>query len=216
MPSPTIQTISQQRRAGAKIGTGGTNRLWTLLGGDPMTYRRIRSPDHFRLCLDPRPDLGVTAGDGESVAHYVRTMLPDVTPQDWWWTVAADGRIEVCVSTDFVETIEDGLLKTTDDLFEMTSLYPDTTGLPMTVWVSPRGARHDVRIKVNMTHGNQMSIVNTAVVSLRPQPAVIAGKLNARDQAIVFAWATKNLETLVAYWDGHIDTIQMAQRLQRV
>ena len=33
------------------------------------------------------------------------------------------------------------------DLFEMANLYPDTTGLPMTVWVSPRGdARHDVRV----------------------------------------------------------------------
>jgi len=37
-----------------------------------------------------------------------------------------------------------------DELFEMANLYPRTTGLPMTVWVSPRGnARHDVRIKVN-------------------------------------------------------------------
>jgi hypothetical protein len=33
----------------------------------------------------------------------------------------------------------------TDDLFEMANLFPRTTGLPMTVWVSPRGiARHDV------------------------------------------------------------------------
>ncbi len=34
-----------------------------------------------------------------------------------------------------------------DELFEMANLYPDTTGLPMTVWVSPRGnARHDIRV----------------------------------------------------------------------
>ena len=65
------------------------------------------------------------------------------------------------------------------DLFEMANLYPDTTGLPMTVWVSPRGdARHDVRVKVNMAHGNQMSIANTAVVSVRPTPRVIAGQLS--------------------------------------
>jgi hypothetical protein len=39
-----------------------------------------------------------------------------------------------------------------DALFEMANLFPGTTGLPMTVWVSPRGnARHDVRVKVNMT-----------------------------------------------------------------
>ena len=51
------------------------------------------------------------------------------------------------------------------------------TGLPMSVWVSPRGsARHDLRIKVNMTHGSQMSIDNTAVVVLRPVPRVVAGQ----------------------------------------
>jgi hypothetical protein len=43
----------------------------------------------------------------------------------------------------------------TDELFEMANLFARTTGLPMTVWVSPRGnARHDVRVKANMTHGN--------------------------------------------------------------
>ena len=58
----------------------------------------------------------------------------------------------------------------TEDLFEMANLFPATTGLPMTVWVSPRGnARHDVRVKVNMTHGNQMNAANTAVVAVRPR-----------------------------------------------
>jgi hypothetical protein len=46
----------------------------------------------------------------------------------------------------------------------------------MTVWAGPRGnTRHDVRVKVNMAHGNQMSISNTAVVALRPAPRLIAG-----------------------------------------
>lgn len=57
---------------------------------------------------------------------------------------------------------------TEDDLFEMANLYPATTGLPMTVWVSPRGnARHDVRIKVNTNHGNQMSVANGRARSIR-------------------------------------------------
>jgi hypothetical protein len=59
-----------------------------------------------------------------------------------------------------------------EDLFEMANLYPDTTGLPMTVWISPRGnARHDARVKVNMTHGNQMTIANTTLVGVRRPPA---------------------------------------------
>jgi hypothetical protein len=101
------------------------------------------------------------------------------------------------------------------DLFEMANLYPDETGLPMTVWVSPRGnARHDVRIKVNMTHGNQMNISNTAVVAMRPTPRVIAGELSPDDAQAVFEWVKLNTDTLVAYWNGRIGTIQMAQALK--
>jgi hypothetical protein len=44
-----------------------------------------------------------------------------------------------------------------DELFEMANLFPRTTGLPMTVWVSPRGnTRHQVRVKLNMSPGDQM------------------------------------------------------------
>jgi hypothetical protein len=66
-----------------------------------------------------------------------------------------------------------------EDLFEMANLYPSTTGLPMTVWVSPRGnAHHDVRVRVNITNGDQIDIANTAIVVVRPTPCVIAGQLS--------------------------------------
>jgi hypothetical protein len=101
------------------------------------------------------------------------------------------------------------------DLFEMANLYPDTTGLPMTVWVSPRGnARHDVRVKVNMTHGNQMNIADTAVVGVRPTPRVIAGELSPVDTQAVFQWVTLNTDVLVAYWGGQIDTARMIHALK--
>ena len=101
------------------------------------------------------------------------------------------------------------------DLFEMANLYPDTTGLPMTVWVSPRGtARHDIRVKVNMTHGNQMIIANTAIVGVRPTPRLIGGRLSPVDAQAVFEWVTLNTDTLVAYWDGLIDTAQMILALK--
>jgi hypothetical protein len=76
-----------------------------------------------------------------------------------------------------------------DEFFEMANLFPRTTGVPMTVWVSLRGNdRHDVRVKVNMTRGNQMSIANTAVVGVRPAPRVIAGRLSPDDEQAVFHW----------------------------
>jgi hypothetical protein len=44
-----------------------------------------------------------------------------------------------------------------DTLFEMANLFPADTGLPMVIWASERGrARHDVRIKVNQSHGTRM------------------------------------------------------------
>ena len=102
-----------------------------------------------------------------------------------------------------------------DELFEMANLFPRTTGLPMTVWVSPRGnARHDVRIKVNMTHGDQMNIANTAVVGVRPSPRVIAGSLSPDDQRAVFEWVALNTAAIVEYWDGRIDTIELGQLLR--
>src|SRR5438270_13947172 len=80
-----------------------------------------------------------------------------------------------------------------EDIFHLTNLSPRITGLPMSVWVSPRGnARHDVRVKVNMTHGRQMTIENTAVVAVRPVPRVLAGRLSADDRHPVYDWIKLN------------------------
>lgn len=101
------------------------------------------------------------------------------------------------------------------DLYEMANLFPQTTGLPMTVWVSPRGnARHDVRVKVNMRRGDQMNIANTAVVGARPPPRLISGRLPPADAQAVFEWVELNTDALVAYWDGRIDAAEMIQALR--
>jgi hypothetical protein len=85
----------------------------------------------------------------------------------------------------------------------------------MTVWVSPRGsARHDVRIKVNLAHGNQMNPGNAAVVGVRPSPHVIAGDLSIIDQRAVFDWIALNAAAIIAYWEGDIDTAQLVQALR--
>jgi hypothetical protein len=104
-----------------------------------------------------------------------------------------------------------------DELFEMANLFPRTTGLPMTVWVSPRGnACHDVRVKVNMTDRNQMTISNTAVVGVRPTPQVITGQFSPSDEQAIFEWLALNADALVEYWEGRVDTIQLGQALKRL
>ena len=102
-----------------------------------------------------------------------------------------------------------------EDLFEMANLFPRTTGLPMTVWVSPRGnARHDVRIKVNTTHGNRMTIEDTSVVAVRPAPRVVAGRLTPEDRRLVADWVRLNFEAIIGYWDNELDTGQFLERLK--
>ena len=103
------------------------------------------------------------------------------------------------------------------DLFEMANLFPATTGLPMTVWVSPRGnARHDARLKVCRAHGANMDIGNTSVVAIRPAPRLIAGDLSTADFEAVQAWIALNAPALIEYGDGGIDTIGLAGRLRKL
>ena len=87
----------------------------------------------------------------------------------------------------------------------------------MTVWVGPRGnARHDVRIKVNMTHGNQMNVDNVAIVGVRPGPHLIAGRLSTEDQRLLFEWIGINAAAIIDYWHGAIDTAELIQTLKRL
>jgi hypothetical protein len=102
------------------------------------------------------------------------------------------------------------------DLFEIANLYPRTTGLPVTVWVSPRGgARHDVRINIARTPGDRMELTDVATIALRPQPSVIHGQLSAEIERAVLAWTTANAQALVEYRDGRLDTIELGARLVR-
>ena len=103
------------------------------------------------------------------------------------------------------------------DLFEMANLYPKTTGLPMTVWVSVKGrARHDARVKVNMRHGPHGVVDDTAVMAIRPKPHLVEGLLSAADQAVVAKWITANSDALMDYWDDKIDTAELFGRLVKV
>src|SRR5205085_10388089 len=90
-----------------------------------------------------------------------------------------------------------------DELFEMANLYPRTTGLPMTVWVSPRGnARHDVRVKVNRGQGDQRPFDITAAVAVRPSPHLIAGRLPGENGRPVFHGTQLNRLGLSPSGDG--------------
>lgn len=104
-----------------------------------------------------------------------------------------------------------------DDVFLMSSLRPKDTGLPMVVWVSHRGhARHDARVKVCRAHGDKIDINDMAVVGVRPAPSLIEGPLDGASLKLVQKWIALNEATLIGYWEGRMDTVEMIQSLKRI
>lgn len=105
------------------------------------------------------------------------------------------------------------MLDVDQDIFELANLYPRTTALPMTIWISPRGrAQHDVRIKVCTTHGQRMDPTNPAVMAVRPVPRLIEGNLSAADEEAVARWINLNREALVSIWEGEVDPTEVQWR----
>jgi hypothetical protein len=103
------------------------------------------------------------------------------------------------------------------ETYEMANLYPRETGLPLTVWVSPRGrARHDARVKVCMTPGDRMDTTNCAVVAIRPEPRLVAGTLSSPVFETIARWIALNHDALIEYWDGELGTLEFATKMRRV
>jgi hypothetical protein len=103
--------------------------------------------------------------------------------------------------------------------WEAVNLAPAITGLPMTVFASPRGrARHVARIKVHRRHGAKMDASNTAIVGLEPVPYPVpdAHPLPERDARLVYQWAALNRAALVDYWNGRINTAELLARIERL
>jgi hypothetical protein len=102
-----------------------------------------------------------------------------------------------------------------DELFEMANLFPRTTGLPVTIWVSPSGgARHDALVKVFLTPG-KMDVTNTAVVGLRPRLRLLEGDSSSADFAAVAKWLTVYEAALIEFRNEMIDSVEFGSRLQR-
>lgn len=111
---------------------------------------------------------------------------------------------------------DDGRRQEEDDLYEMANLFPRTTGLPLTIWVSPRGrARHAARIKVSLTPG-RMDIGHTAVVGIRPRPRLIEGDLSPADFELVSRWINLNAAALLDFWNETIDSVEFGVRQKKI
>ena len=105
-----------------------------------------------------------------------------------------------------------------DELYEMANVFPDDSGLSMTVWVRPRSnERHGPRIKVCTVPGPRMLPHDTVTVTLsRPIRVIPAGGLAARDLHDVFEWIRLNEAAITAHWEGRISAIEFGRRLHKL
>jgi hypothetical protein len=103
----------------------------------------------------------------------------------------------------------------TEAPFEMASLFPKHTGLPFVVWISYKGgARHDVLVKVSRNaKANPTDMVS---VGIRPETHVIEGEMDSHEFDLLKTWIKRNHATLIAYWEGDIDTQDALDAMTKV
>ena len=102
-----------------------------------------------------------------------------------------------------------------DELFLMVNVRGRSSGLPMNVWVGPRGhARHAARIKVQADHRERFDIDRLAVVSVEDDPPEVKeGSLGAEDLEQVRRWIVLNRQAILDHWDERTDGVELARAL---
>jgi len=88
-----------------------------------------------------------------------------------------------------------------EDMFLMTNVYPEDTGLPFVVYISEQQGAHDVRVRIGSGVRAQPFV---ATVSVRPQIEVLGGELSNRDLELVRRWIELNRDTIIAHWEGRL------------
>ena len=83
-----------------------------------------------------------------------------------------------------------------DEFYFMANLFPGTTGLPFTVWISERGgARHDIRVKVSRS----AKVIPSELVSVAIRPTVhpVAGTMSRSDLDLLRTWVELNRQAVL-------------------
>jgi hypothetical protein len=107
-------------------------------------------------------------------------------------------------------------LLTSDDLFEMVNLRGRSTGLPMNIWIGPRGgAHHAARIKVQGDHREKFDRNDLAVVSVEDDPPqLVEGELSAEDLELVRRYVVLNRAAILDHWREETDGVELTRALR--
>ena len=102
------------------------------------------------------------------------------------------------------------------DPFFAVNLASQATGLPMNIWLSPRGqAGHTARIWVQTNHREQFDLDHVAVVSVEEAPPqVIEGRLSSVDLNQVRRYIALNRAAILDHWVGQTDGVDLSHSLR--
>lgn len=125
------------------------------------------------------------------------------------------------LKTETLVQNKSGEVITEDDMFEMSNLRKDHTGLPVNIYVSSGGSvnkRHGPRIKVMVNSSDKMNIHQTVSVLLKPNLTAedVVGYQQLSPELILALrlFVNKNYKTLLAYWNDEIDTAEMIKKVK--
>jgi hypothetical protein len=109
-------------------------------------------------------------------------------------------------------------LVTQDELFLMSNLFSEETGLPFIVWISVKGgARHAIRVKVS--RGPKLKPEELITVGLLPKVYELSAdeyQLTREELALLQQWVDLNWGPLIEYWNEDIDTAEVIERLKKL
>jgi hypothetical protein len=102
-----------------------------------------------------------------------------------------------------------------DELFLMVNVRGRSSGLPMNIWIGPRGhARHAARIEVQMDHRQQFDI-QLAVVSVEDDPPqIVEGRVDAADLDLVRRYIAFNKSAILDHWHEKTDGVELSRALK--
>ena len=103
-----------------------------------------------------------------------------------------------------------------DNVWAMSNIRPKNTGLPMIIWIKPKGnEQHGPRIKVQKEHGEKAKEGFWVSVTIEDRPKVI-GDLSKKDEKLVKKFIKLNKEVLLDVWNDILDPYDAINKFTKI
>ena len=113
------------------------------------------------------------------------------------------------------EIANSSLANEANEVEDMVSLRPDTTGVDNTIFVSTRGyAQHAPRIKIAVDPSDSLNAASKCALVAIHDFSVTGEGLSPYVYVQASDFIERNRDVLLAYWNCEIDTKEMISRLR--